>query len=102
MELCSYSLNVKNRNQGNKERKGISRTEGKGKQVREGMEKDASKATCREFQSSFEGNKDTKKEGRLTLILPSFFFSFQFMTMLQFIDDICAQINPMLWSLIFH
>lgn len=49
-----------------------------------------------------EGTQDAcGQDSTFCLTLPPFLFSFQSIQILQSIDDICAQINPILWSMIF-
>lgn len=56
----------------------------------------------RETVKHSEGSQDSRRQGRIScLTLPPFLFSFQSIQILQSIDDICAQINPILWSMIF-
>jgi len=47
-------------------------------------------------------NRCTSRTITASIISHPFFFSFTFLQLLQSLDDICAQINPMLWSMIIN
>ena len=54
----------------------------------------------REGKSRKENQEYTKRPSILNSI-PSFLFSNNSITLLMALDDICAQINPILWSMTF-
>lgn len=49
-----------------------------------------------------KGSQEKDSTASIRLYLLSLFLSPNFIYYLQFIDDICAQINPILWSMMFQ